>query len=132
MVYDGSYMATYMDRMIEVCYLELCSTGDVAEMYVCSTLNPLRHGHFLVLWIGKEELRIILCLADGDVTSDTLNIPNDVADIVERHSLVPFLAQVRELCWSCCLQCIDVVKLVAREFYMCMTTVWMVSTMGLH
>jgi hypothetical protein len=39
MVYDGSYMATYMDRMIEVCYLELCSTGDVAEMYVCSTFN---------------------------------------------------------------------------------------------
>jgi hypothetical protein len=66
------------------------------------------------------------------VISDTLNIPNDVADVVERHSLVPFLAQVGELCWSCCLQCIDVVKLVAREFYMCMTTVWMVSTMGLH
>lgn len=43
---------------------------------------------------GKEELRIILCLADGDVTSGTLNIPNDVTDIVERHSLVPFLAQV--------------------------------------
>jgi hypothetical protein len=70
-------------------------------------------GIFLVLWIGKEELRIILCLADGDVTSDTLNIPNDVVDIVERHSLVPFLGQVGELCWSFCLHCIDGVKLVA-------------------
>ncbi|KAG0575336.1 hypothetical protein KC19_VG338000 [Ceratodon purpureus] len=43
---------------------------------------------------GKEELRIILCLADGDVTSDTLDIPNDVADIVEKHALVPSVAQV--------------------------------------
>ncbi|KAG0587242.1 hypothetical protein KC19_2G150900 [Ceratodon purpureus] len=43
---------------------------------------------------GKEELRIILCLADGDVTSDTLSIPNDVADIVEKHALVPFVTQV--------------------------------------
>lgn len=46
-------------------------------------------------WAGKVELSIILCPADGDVSSDTLKIPNDVAAIVEKHSLVPFVAEVR-------------------------------------
>jgi len=41
------------------------------------------------------ELSIILCPADGDVSNGTLNIPNDVADIVGKHSLVPFLAEVK-------------------------------------
>lgn len=40
------------------------------------------------------QLSIILCPADGDVSSDTFNIPTDVADIVDKHSLVPFLSEV--------------------------------------
>lgn len=69
-------------------------------LYYSQSCNLLRIWHFLVLWVGKVELSIILCFDDGGLSGDTVNIPNDVADIVEKHSLVPFRAKVRGSCSS--------------------------------